>query len=130
MRQLLPFPRDPVDPAELYGDLPRSCRLDWDSPFFTAAIAPPIVITVAEAPARERKKAADLADVTIAGEQDVDLAAALGALADRGYARVLAEGAPAPPGPLLREVYSEDQVVSNEGYRVRPPSTNSVWPVM
>ena len=31
---------------------------------------------------------------------------------------------------LLREVYSEDQVVSNEGYRVRPPSTNSVWPVM
>jgi riboflavin biosynthesis pyrimidine reductase len=31
--------------------------------------------------------------VIIAGERDVDLAAALGALAERGYARVLAEGA-------------------------------------
>jgi riboflavin biosynthesis pyrimidine reductase len=171
MRQLLPFPRDPVDPADLCGDLPptgtrpavrlnmiasldgatavaglsgglggpadhalfavlraqadvvlvaagtvraehygpsevpvavisRSCRLDWDSPFFTAAIAPPIVITVAEAPALERKKAADLADVIIAGEQDVDLAAALGALSDRGYARVLAEGGPTLNGQL------------------------------
>jgi hypothetical protein len=39
------------------------------------------VVTVAEAPALERKKAADLADVIIAGERDVDLAAALGPLA-------------------------------------------------
>jgi riboflavin biosynthesis pyrimidine reductase len=171
MRQLLPFPCDPVDPAELYGDLPptgtrpavrlnmiasidgatavaglsgglggpadralfavlrsradvvlvaagtvraerygpsrvpvavisRSCRLDWDSPFFTAAIAAPIVVTVAGAPALERKKAADLADVIIAGEQDVDLAAALGALAERGYAQVLAEGGPTLNGQL------------------------------
>src|SRR6201985_962862 len=146
MRQLLPFPCDPVDPAALYDDLPaartrpavrlnmiasidgatavsglsgglggpgdealcavlrsqadvvlvaagtvraehygplavpvavlsRSCRLDWEAPFFTAAITPPIVVTVAAAPARERKKAADLADVVIAGERDVDLAA-------------------------------------------------------
>jgi riboflavin biosynthesis pyrimidine reductase len=171
MRQLLPFPRDPVDPAEVYGDLPpagerpavrlnmiasidgatavaglsgglggpadhalfavlraqadvvlvaagtvraehygpskvpvavisRSCRLDWDSPFFTAAIAPPVVITVAEAPALARKKAADLAEVIIAGEQDVDLAAALGALSERGYAQVLAEGGPTLNGQL------------------------------
>jgi len=171
MRQLLPVPCDPVDPAVLYGDLPlagtrpavrlnmiasidgatavaglsgglggpadqalfavlrshadvvlvaagtvraerygpskvpvavisRSCRLDWDSPFFTAAIAPPIVITVAEAPAPERAKAASLADVIIAGEQDVDLAAALTALSERGYARVLAEGGPSLNGQL------------------------------
>ena len=171
MRQLLPFSCDPVDLAELYGDLPpagarpvvrlnmiasidgatavaglsgglggpadqalfavlrsqadivlvaagtvraehygpskvpvavisRSCRLDWDSPFFTAAIAPPVVVTVAEAPALERKKAADLADVIIAGEQDVDLASALGALAERGCARVLAEGGPTLNGQL------------------------------
>ena len=171
MRQLLPFPRDPVDPAVLYGDLPpartrpavrlnmiasidgataaagyagdlggpadqalfavlrsqadvvlvaagtvraehygpldvpvavlsRSCRLDWDSAFFTAAITPPIVVTVAAAPAVERKKAAGLADVVIAGERDVDLSAALGALAERGYARVLAEGGPSLNGQL------------------------------
>ena len=171
MQQLLPFPRDPVDPAELYGDLPsararpavrlnmitsidgatavaglsgglggpadqalfavlrsqadvvlvaagtvraehygpskvpvavisRSCRLDWDSPFFTASIAPPIVVTVGEAPALERKKAADLADLIIAGDRDVDMAAALGALAERGYLRVLAEGGPTLNGQL------------------------------
>jgi riboflavin biosynthesis pyrimidine reductase len=171
MRQLLPFPCDPVDPATLYGDLPpagrrptvrlnmiasidgatavagvsgglggsadqalfvvlrsqadvvlvaagtvraehygpqeipvavisRSCRLDWDSPFFTAAIAQPIVITVAEAPVVERKRAADLADVIIAGERDVDMAAALGALAERGFTRVLAEGGPSLNGQL------------------------------
>jgi riboflavin biosynthesis pyrimidine reductase len=69
-------------------------------PLFTAAITPPIVVTVAEAPALERKKAADLADVIIAGERDVDLAAALGALAERGYARVLAEGGPTLNGQL------------------------------
>ena len=93
--------------AEHYGPLPqpiavisRSCRLDWDSPLFTAAIAPPIVITVAEAPALERDKAAGLADVIIAGERDVDLAVALGALAERGYARVLAEGGPTLNGQL------------------------------
>ena len=81
--------------------LSRSCRLDWDSPLFTAAITPPIVVTVAEAPAHERKKAADLADVIIAGERDVDLAAALGALAERGYASVLAEGGPTLNGQLV-----------------------------
>jgi riboflavin biosynthesis pyrimidine reductase len=93
--------------AEHYGPLPlpvavisRSCRLDWDSPLFTAAIVPPIVVTVADAPASERKKAADLADVIIAGERDVDLAVTLGALAERGYARVLAEGGPTLNGQL------------------------------
>jgi riboflavin biosynthesis pyrimidine reductase len=171
MRQLLPFPRDPVDPAVLYDDLPpaktrptvrlnmissidgatavagvsgglggpadhalfavlrsqadlvlvaagtvraehygppklpvavisRSCRLDWDSPFFTGASTPPMLVTVAEAPAPERKKAADRADVIIAGERDVNLAAALGALAERGFAQVLAEGGPSLNGQL------------------------------
>jgi len=93
--------------AEHYGPsavpvavISRSCQLDWDSPFFTAAIAPPFVVTVAEAPALERKKAADLAEVIIAGERDVDLAFALGALAERGFARVLAEGGPSLNGQL------------------------------
>jgi riboflavin biosynthesis pyrimidine reductase len=93
--------------AEHYGPAPvpvavisRSCQLDWDSPFFTAAIAPPFVVTVAEAPALERKKAAVLAEVIIAGERDVDLAFALGALGERGFARVLAEGGPSLNGQL------------------------------
>ena len=79
MRQLLPFPCDPVDPAVLYGDLPSvrtrpAVRLNMIASIDGAtAVTPPIVVTVAEAPAHERKKAADLADVVIAGERDVDL---------------------------------------------------------
>jgi riboflavin biosynthesis pyrimidine reductase len=172
VRQLLPFPLDPVDPVALYGDLTpgdagrptvrlnmiasvdggttmagvsgglggiadhtvfavlreladvvlvgagtvraerygpsavsvavvsRSCRLDWDAPFFTQANAQPLVITVAEAPERERGRAAELADVIIAGERDVDLGKALQALAARGFRMVLAEGGPTLNGQL------------------------------
>jgi riboflavin biosynthesis pyrimidine reductase len=172
VRQLLPFPLDPVDPATLYGDLEpagdprptvrlnmissvdggttmagvsgglggvadhaiftvlrelaevvpvaagtvraerygpsavpvavvsRSLRLDWDAPFFTHANARPLVITVSEAPARERSRAAGLADVIVAGERDVDLAEAVRALGERGFRMVLAEGGPTLNGQL------------------------------
>jgi riboflavin biosynthesis pyrimidine reductase len=93
--------------AEHYGPLglpvaviSRSCRLDWNSAFFTAATTPPIVITVADATAADRKQAADVAEVIVAGEQDVDLVVALGALAERGFAQVLAEGGPTLNGQL------------------------------
>jgi riboflavin biosynthesis pyrimidine reductase len=77
--------------AEHYGPLEvpvavisRSCRLEWDSPFspprryrrwWSLSLVHPVA---------ERKKAADLADVVIAGERDVDLGMALAALAERG----------------------------------------------
>ena len=93
--------------AEHYGPLglpvavvSRSCRLDWDSPFFTAATVKPIVITVAGAAAADRGKAEELAEVIIAGERDVDLTATLGTLAERGFAQVLAEGGPTLNGQL------------------------------
>jgi len=173
MRQLLPTPLDPVDPAAVYGDPPtagpggrpgvrldmiasldgataltgvsgglggradhdlflllrsladvvlvaagtvraehygpsrvpvavvtRSCRLDWDAPFFTAPLARPIVVTVAGAPAAARARAAEVAEVVVAGDRDVDLAAALAALGDRGHRAVLAEGGPILNGQL------------------------------
>ena len=59
-----------------------------------------MVVTVADTPVAERKKAGDLADVIIAGERDVDLTVALAALAERGFARVLAEGGPSLNGQL------------------------------
>ena len=58
------------------------------------------MITVAEAPVLERKKAADRADVIVAGDRDVHLASALDALAARGFAAVLAEGGPSLNGQL------------------------------
>jgi riboflavin biosynthesis pyrimidine reductase len=167
VRQLLPSPLDPVDPADVYGDPPRagpggrpgvrlnmiasvdgaatvaglsgglgggadhdlflllrsladvilvaagtvraerygpsrvpvavvthSCRLDWEARLFTAPLARPLVVTVAAAPPAALARAAEVAEVVVAGDRDVDLAAALAALGDRGHRAVLAEGGP------------------------------------
>ena len=93
--------------AEGYGPSPvpiavvtRSCRLDWDSRFFTAQFARPVVVTVATAPAEARARAAEVADVVVAGERDVDLARALDVLGARGWRAVLCEGGPTLNGQL------------------------------
>jgi riboflavin biosynthesis pyrimidine reductase len=95
--------------AERYGPSPtpiavvsRSLRLDWDAPFFTAQVARPILITVAQVPADQLARAAGVADVVVAGDRDVDLARALGALSDRGWRAVLAEGGPTLNAQLAR----------------------------
>lgn len=173
MRQLLPRPLDPVDPHEVYADLPtadgrpalrlnmiasvdgaitlggvsgplggagdhrvftalrsfadailvaagtvraegygpasvplvvvtRSCRLDLDAPLFTAAPVRPVVVTVAAAPRERRERAAEVADVLVAGGEDVDLPVALCELGRRGHASVLAEGGPTLNAQLAR----------------------------
>jgi len=93
--------------AETYGPadvriavVSRSCMLDWNAPFFTAANAPPVVVTVADAPADNRRRASEVADIVIAGERDVDLTRALDALYERGARAVLAEGGPTLNGYL------------------------------
>ena len=72
----------------------RSCRLDWDSSFFRQAEQRPVVVTVASATAADRARAAEAADVVVAGDTDVDLSAAVAVLGERGYDNVLAEGGP------------------------------------
>ena len=73
-----------------------SADLDLTAPLFTDP--PPesrtIVITCAAAPAERRAEAAKVADVIVAGDEKVDLTAAVAALADRGLHRVLCEGGP------------------------------------
>jgi riboflavin biosynthesis pyrimidine reductase len=75
-----------------------SARLDLDPASPLIAEAPPyartIVITTAQAPAGRRAELAGRADVIVAGDEAVDLKAALGALAGRGYRRMLTEGGP------------------------------------
>ncbi|HTT53904.1 MAG TPA: pyrimidine reductase family protein [Streptosporangiaceae bacterium] len=78
--------------------------LDLDGPLLTAAApgARTIVITSAAAPADRRAAAAAHAEVILAGDRQVDVAAAVGALAHRGQHRILAEGGPHLLGQLAR----------------------------
>ena len=87
----------PVPPIAVVS---RACALDWESPFFAEATARPLVVTVEGAPAENRRRAASVADVLVAGSGDVDLAAAIGALRRRGFRSVLAEGGPSLNGQL------------------------------
>jgi riboflavin biosynthesis pyrimidine reductase len=80
----------------------RSCALDWEAPFFTSPVARPIVVTVSDAPSDSRARAAEVADVIIAGDERVDLRFAVSALGERGARRVLAEGGPTLNGELAR----------------------------
>jgi 5-amino-6-(5-phosphoribosylamino)uracil reductase len=65
------------------------------SPLITATTVPPIVITAEASPLPWRKEVADAgADVVVAGDERVDAALALSALADRGLLRVCCEGGP------------------------------------
>ena len=87
--------------AEHYGPatvpiavVTRTAQLDWQSPFFTEANAKPIVVTVDDAPAENLEHAAAVADVVIAGADGVDMRRAVGALGERGFQHVSAEGGP------------------------------------
>jgi riboflavin biosynthesis pyrimidine reductase len=74
----------------------RTLGLNLASPLFTDA--PPdartIVITCAASDAELRAETAKVADVIVAGDEEVDLAAALDTLRGRGLGRVLCEGGP------------------------------------
>jgi riboflavin biosynthesis pyrimidine reductase len=80
----------------------RALDLNLDSPLFTEM--PPdartIVVTCAASDADLRAEAAKVADVIVAGDETVDLAAALGTLNERGLGRVLCEGGPHLLGDL------------------------------
>lgn len=54
----------------------------------------PVVVTCTAAPADRRAAVARYADVVVAGDEDVDAAAAVTALAELGLTRVLCEGGP------------------------------------
>jgi len=80
----------------------RTCRFDWKAPFFAAATGRPTVITVSDADAADRARAAEVADVIVAGAHNVDLARAMHELGERGARTVLAEGGPTLNGDLAR----------------------------
>lgn len=78
----------------------RSLDLDPASRLFTDTTVRPIVVTCAASPDRVRARLEPVADVLVAGDVEVDLTAALDALAQRGLRRVLCEGGPHLLGSL------------------------------
>jgi riboflavin biosynthesis pyrimidine reductase len=80
----------------------RTLGLNLLSPLFTET--PPdartIVITNEASDPELRAAAAEVADVIVAGDEEVDLGAALSALRERGLGRVLCEGGPHLLGDL------------------------------
>jgi riboflavin biosynthesis pyrimidine reductase len=93
--------------AEHYGPssvpiavVTRAAQLDWQSPFFTEAKARPIVLTVEDAPTENLERAAQVADVVVAGSGTIDVRQALTELGARGFHHVLAEGGPSLNGAL------------------------------
>ena len=88
------------------ADAPRivvvtaGAALDPESGLFTDTQVPPLVLTCAAAPAERRAALADRAEVVVVGDDAVDVAAALDALADRGLQRVTCEGGPSLLGQV------------------------------
>jgi riboflavin biosynthesis pyrimidine reductase len=71
-----------------------SLDLDPEAPLFTEARVRTLVLTSRTAPPDRRAALAEVAEVVDAGEEDVDIPVAVGALAARGLPRVLCEGGP------------------------------------
>lgn len=72
----------------------RSLELDLAGRLFTDTQVPPIVVTCADAPTDRRKALDGVAEVIVAGDDAVDVVAALDQLADRGLKQVICEGGP------------------------------------
>lgn len=75
----------------------NSVQLDLASPFFTEAVARPIIVTSERAPADALARARDVADVVVAGGETVDMARAVRQLGGL----ILTEGGPTVLAELL-----------------------------
>jgi riboflavin biosynthesis pyrimidine reductase len=81
-----------------------SLDLDESSALFTGALpgARTIVVTTAGSPADRRTALADVADILVCGEQEIDVVRLRAELSARGLTRVLCEGGPALFGHLVQ----------------------------
>ncbi len=81
--------------------LTRRLDLDLTSRLFDdVGLARTIVITTEQAPQDRLQAAARVADVVVAGKEDVGAAASINVLGQRGYRRILVEGGPNLLGQL------------------------------
>ncbi len=78
----------------------RSLDLDLGSELFADAPVRTVVVTAASSDPDRRSRVAEVADLVVAGEADVDLSLAVAALRERGLQRIHAEGGPRLLGDL------------------------------
>jgi riboflavin biosynthesis pyrimidine reductase len=83
-------PTPPIAVITAHLDLDPSSPLIANAP----AWARTVIITTAQAPADRRAALEGQAELIVAGQDSVDLKAAIAALAERGHRRMLAEGGP------------------------------------
>jgi riboflavin biosynthesis pyrimidine reductase len=88
-----PFPRLAVVTSRL--------ELDLSSPLFTASPTRPLLLTGTRPSADRLAGAAEVADVLVVGDEEVDVIRAVEALAGLGAAVVLCEGGPTLDGQLV-----------------------------
>ncbi|WP_400995852.1 pyrimidine reductase family protein [Agromyces sp. GXQ0307] len=79
-----------------------SSRLELEPrhPFFADAVSRPLVVTSEAAPTDRREALARVADVIVAGDRRVDLAASFAEFGRRGLRSILSEGGPGLLGAL------------------------------
>jgi riboflavin-specific deaminase-like protein len=82
----------------------RSLSLDLRAPLYAEAQARTVVVTAESSDVEARRRVAEVADLVVAGDDDVDLVAALEALRARGLHRIHAEGGPT----LLAQLVERD----------------------
>jgi riboflavin biosynthesis pyrimidine reductase len=100
------------EPVPAIAVVSSSCRFDWTAPFFTDAARRPIIVTVESADGDARRRAAEVADVIVAGDDTVDLTRAVTELGARGARTILAEGGPTLNGELARARLLDELCVS------------------
>jgi riboflavin biosynthesis pyrimidine reductase len=87
-------------PAPVIAVVSGALNLDFSLPLFTEPLVRTVVLTAESAPAGPLAAARKVADVIVAGEEHVDAARAVVALAERGWTRQLTEGGPRLLGQL------------------------------
>src|SRR5690242_12096206 len=95
--------REGRPPSPPIAVITRVLDLDPASPLLAQAPghARTVVITTEAAPAARRAEVARVADLVVAGETSVDLAAAVAALTQMGHRQILTEGGPHLLGQIL-----------------------------
>jgi riboflavin biosynthesis pyrimidine reductase len=79
----------------------RSLELDVRSPLFTESEARPLVLTCQAAPRDRQQALSEVADLVVAGDVSVDLAAVMRALHEQGVGTITCEGGPHLNGDLV-----------------------------